>query len=203
VQRRRFAALQDVEASLLALDLAPHQISASSWPGDLVGLDSPGLYSWWVDSQGAADLSQGIGERVSAGRIYAGQTGATKWPSGRIGSMTLRKRLGGNHIRGGVRSSTFRLTLAAALCERLELNVIAPKRLDGGSERLVSEWIARHLALATHAYHDPDPLGDLEDRVLAVLNPPLNIDRMPPSPVRTRLSELRALIAHGVGCRGH
>lgn len=198
VKRRRLSAPEEVDAALRALDTAPSRVSAAHWPGDLAGLDSPGLYSWWVDGQGAAALALGLGLPVKAGRIYAGQTGATKWPSGRTGAMTLRRRLGGNHIGGGVRSSTFRLTLAAALLEGLGLEVVAPRRLSRESELLVSRWIAKHLALGVHAFPDPDPLADLEHRVLALLDPPFNLDGMPPSPVRSRLREVRALIGRGI-----
>lgn len=39
------------------------------------GLQVPGLYSWWADEQGAADLSRGLGLPVVSGLIYAGQAG--------------------------------------------------------------------------------------------------------------------------------
>ena len=112
--------------------------------------------------------------------------------------MTLRRRLGSNHIRGGVRSSTFRLTLAAALRESLHLALLSAKRLDSASERRVSEWIASNLEVAVHPFTDPDPLADLEDQVLARLDPPLNLVAMTSTPLRRRLAELRAVIAQGV-----
>lgn len=74
--------------------------TASDWPGDLKAAEQPGLYSWWVDESGAKMLSDGLGCTVAAGRIYAGQTGATKWPSGKAGTMTLAKRIGRNHLNG-------------------------------------------------------------------------------------------------------
>lgn len=111
--RRRTSTSGEVEQALAALDGEPILVRARDWPGDLERIDQPGLYSWWVDRAGAGDLSQGLGERVDAGRIYAGQTGATKWPSGKAGKATLRSRIGGNHLNGRIRGSTFRLTLAA------------------------------------------------------------------------------------------
>jgi hypothetical protein len=60
------------------------RVSADAWPAGLRHLDSPGLYSWWVDDRGAIDLSTGLGHPVVAGRIYAGQKGraavANNWP---------------------------------------------------------------------------------------------------------------------------
>lgn len=73
---------------------------ARDWPGELTGLDRCGLYSWWVDPAGAQHLSTGLGHEIAAGLIYAGQAGATKWPSGRRSTATLASRIGGNHIRG-------------------------------------------------------------------------------------------------------
>ena len=89
-----------------------------------------GLYSWWTDAAGAHDLSDGLGHLVPEGLIYAGQTGATKWPSGKVPNSTLAGRIRGNHLRGRVRGSTFRLTLAAALFLSLDLELLGPKKLS-------------------------------------------------------------------------
>ncbi len=39
---------------------------------------SAGLYSWWVDAEGAAGLTAGLGQPVDQGLIYAGLAGATR-----------------------------------------------------------------------------------------------------------------------------
>jgi hypothetical protein len=137
--RRATATRQELGRALNALDASPVRVAARDWPADLENLDQPGLYSWWVDHAGARDLSAGLGHTVAPGRIYAGQTGATKWPSGKTGAMTLTKRIGGNHIRGQIRGSTFRLTLAAILRRPLDLTVTAPKRLAADFERLIPD----------------------------------------------------------------
>src|SRR6185369_16326052 len=59
--------------------LAAHEFLASQGNG----WRAPGLYSWWVDQAGAADLSRGLGLPVAEGLIYAGLAGGTRWPSGR------------------------------------------------------------------------------------------------------------------------
>jgi hypothetical protein len=56
-------------------------------------LAKPGLYSWWIDDAGAADLSRGLGHLVAPGLIYAGQAGATKEPSGKTSGATLALRV--------------------------------------------------------------------------------------------------------------
>jgi hypothetical protein len=110
---------------------------------------------------------------VEPGRIYAGQTGGTKWPSGATPSTTLRDRIGSNHLRGRIRASTFRLALAAALRNALPLRPTGPKRLDTDSEDMLSDWIRTHLEVAVHPFEDRDALKDLEHRVLLELDPPL------------------------------
>jgi hypothetical protein len=201
--RRRHCQPEEVHAAVDALGLGAHRVRADSWPSTLSGLDQCGLYSWWTDSAGAADLSSGLDHQLPAGRIYAGLTGATKWPSGKTGKMTLRRRIGGNHLRGTIDSSTFRRTLAAALRERLRLEFAAPGRLVIESELALSGWIREHLEVAVHPFDDRDALASLERAVLSALDPPLNLDGMPPSALRSQLTRLRTeLVSRDAGARG-
>jgi hypothetical protein len=48
-----------------------------------------------------------------------------------------------------------------------------------------------HLQVAVHPFSEPDALGDLEHHVLAMLDPPLNLDGMRPTPLREALSRKR------------
>lgn len=189
--RKSAAPSEEIDEALRALSDDRVRIAAAQWP--LVGewLDSPGLYSWWVGTEGAGDLAMGLELPLEPGRIYAGQTGATKWPSGGTGAMTLRKRLGGNHLQGSIRSSTFRRTLAACLRAPLELEVLSGGVLARDSNVRLSAWIRAHLAFVVHPVDDRDVLADLERQVLRSLNPPLNLEGMPETPVRLRLSDLR------------
>lgn len=182
---------EHVRRALVDLDVSPTMVRASQWPGPLSGLDSPGLYSWWVDEAGAGDLGRGLEHDVPAGRVYAGQAGATRWPSGTPSAATLRSRITTQHLGGNIYGSTFRLTIAAALADALGLVAVDRKRLAPGGERLLTEWIQGHLSVAVHPYPLPDALDDLERRVLAGLDPPLNLDGMPSSSIRSRLEELR------------
>ena len=139
-------------------------------------------------------LTQGLGQIIKPGRIYAGQTGATKWPSGTVGAMTLAKRIGGNHLNGRIRGSTFRLTLAAILAEPERLTINEPGQLDRTSEQRLSQWMCAHLDVAVHPFSDRDALLDLEKHVLAKLDPPLTLDRRPTTAIRVRLTSLRRLL---------
>jgi hypothetical protein len=198
IPRRRTATSAEVRRALRNLDGAPAQITASDWPGTARGLDQPGLYSWWVDTAGAKDLAAGLGHRVRGGRIYTGQTGATKWPSGTIGKATLGSRIGDNHLRGSIGSSTFRQTLAAALATPLQLIATAPKKLDRESEQRLSEWMRAHLHVAVHPFSERDALVDLEEQVLTALDPPLNLEGMQRTPLRDAMTRARrSLSRHG------
>jgi hypothetical protein len=145
-----------------------------------------------VDRDGASDLSVGLSHTVRPGLIYAGQTGATKWPSGKTGKATLSSRIGANHLRGRISGSTFRLTLAACLAEPLTLKYLDPKHLDRESEQSLSAWMRAHLEVAVFPFPDRASLADLEQWALTKLEPPLNLDGMPATPLRNALARLRA-----------
>lgn len=147
------------------------------------GLRGPGLYSWWVDDDGAAELSLGLGIPMVPGLIYAGLAGATRWPSGRRSTNTLWSRLTGMHLGGRHEFSTFRRSigsiLAAARCE---------KEID---EAALTTWMHANLTVVAVLFSDADSLGRLEGDVLSELDPPLNLKGMTASPIRQRISALR------------
>jgi hypothetical protein len=191
VERRRTASEAEVADALRALAREPQRIPARDWPAGAAGTDLGGLYAWWTDADGAKALSDGIGVEVAPGRIYAGLTGATKWPSGKAVRTSLRGRIGGNHLRGTIRGSTFRRTLAAALRRPLGLELAAPGQLTPAGERVLTGWMRAHLEVAIHPFAAADALADCEQRVLRELDPPLNLEGMPPTPLRAALTELR------------
>lgn len=54
-----------------------------------------------------------------------------------------------------------------------------------------------HQEVPVHPFAEADALGNLEHRVLGVLNPPLNLDGMPPTPLRGALARLRRELTLG------
>jgi hypothetical protein len=104
---------------------------------------------------------------------------------------TLRSRIGGNHLSGNAGSSTFRKTLSAALLAPLQLQVSRNDHLDEASNRAVSTWMRHHLAVVTAVVEERTSLAQVEEAVLARLDPPLNLMGMAPTPIRARLRELR------------
>ena len=190
----------DVDAALEALATAAQAVPAGDWPPRLAGddgvvLDAPGLHSWWVDKEGAAQLSRGLGLTLEPGRVYLGQAGATRWPAGKPVATTLAQQIAGTHLGGRVRSSDLRFSLAAALLGELTLQVQAPMLVTPASEAALGAWMKQHLAVAVHPVADPGILESLERRLLIRLDPPLDLLHMPPSPVRARLTELRRQIS--------
>jgi hypothetical protein len=177
----------DVAAALIALHASPRIVAASAWPGDLEGIHVAGLYSWWVDIEGAAEIGEGLQVPVGVGRIYAGQAGATKWPSGTPSTATLDSRIRSQHLGGNIYGSTFRLTLASCLASTLGLRSAGRKRLASGGEERLSAWIREHLSVAVHPYPDRDALESLEHRILEKLDPALNLRGIASTLIRSRL----------------
>jgi len=151
--------------------------------GERSQFESPGLYSWWVDEEGAVELSAGLGLEVRRGMIYAGLAGATRWPSGTPSSSTLWSRIRSNHLGSNHRGSTLRRGLGSILAEASGWEEI--------DELGLTAWMHGHLRVVAQPYADADTLGRLEGLVLAELNPPLNLRDVPPTELRGRLSELR------------
>ena len=147
------------------------------------GLRSPGLYSWWVDPSGAADLTRGLAHEIRPGMIYAGLAGATRERSGRQSSNTLWLRISGMHLGGKHEFSTLRLTLGSALAGAFGWTEIDEVKL--------SEWMHAHLRVVAIPVADANTLGMLESAVLDQLNPPLNLSKVPKTDVRRRLTDLR------------
>ena len=156
--------------------------------GGSSGRKVPGLYSWWVDSEGAVDLTNGLGFPIEAGMIYAGLAGATHWPSGKKSTNTLWLRIATMHLGTNHEFSTFRRTIGAILAIRS-----GAREID---EVALTLWMGSHLRVIAIPYGDADSLGRAEEAVLAELDPPLNLKGMAKTDLRRRLKELRRAVVH-------
>ena len=133
------------------------------------GLRSPGIYSWWVDDAGAADLTTGLGHQIDAGLIYAGLAGATH-SGGSPSSNTLWGRIATMHLGKSHEFSTLRRTLGSILAsadQQLAINEVH-----------LTRWMHAHLQVIAIPVADVDTLGDLETEILAALDPPLNLAKV-------------------------
>src|SRR5205807_10422663 len=106
--RARSAEDDNVHASIeAALDNAITTLkgdtprSAATFPWGRTDLDQPGLYAWWVDREGAAQLGFPV-PNCDVTLAYMGQAGATKWPSEMRSSATLLSRIKSQHLGGTI-----------------------------------------------------------------------------------------------------
>lgn len=146
------------------------------------GLRAPGMYSWWVDDEGAADLSDGLGHLVPAGLVYAGLAGATR-SGGSASANTLWGRISTMHLGKRHNLSTLRLSIGSTLAEAHGWPAI--------DEAELTAWMHAHLRVLAIPVSDADTLRDLETEILAELDPPLNLAKVPKTPLRATLSRLR------------
>ena len=147
------------------------------------GRRTPGLYTWWVDEDGARALSAGMGHQVAAGLLYAGKAGGHR-SSAAPSSSTLWGRVAGNHLRGNVGSSTFRRSLAALL---------TPAG-NPVSEEAVTGWMHTHLKIAVLPVPS-ELVAKLENELVTRTDPPLNLAGAPRRPARSVLTRLRGSLS--------
>lgn len=171
------AALSDKSLALSPNDF----ISAGS-----VGRKLPGIYSWWVDSKGAQELTTLLGHNIETGLIYVGLAGATHWPSGKRSTNTLWSRINSMHLGGRHEFSTLRRTIGAILA--------SAESKDNIDEIALTRWMDLHLRVLVVPYKDVDSLGKVEQTILAKLDPPLNLRSMHPSELRRKVKELRRAV---------
>ncbi|MBY8862014.1 hypothetical protein K7711_36445 [Nocardia sp. CA2R105] len=147
-----------------------------------VGLRTPGMYSWWVDDAGAADLTTGLGHTIAPGLIYAGLAGATR-RGGASSSNTLWGRIATMHLGKKNEFSTLRRSLGSILAHTNGQSMI--------DEAQLTLWMRAHLRVILIPVANADTLDGLETEILAELDPPLNIAKVARTPLRQRLSALR------------
>lgn len=153
----------------------------------------PGMYSWWVDEAGAADLTSGLGHCIQPGLIYAGLAGATR-RGGTASSNTLWGRIATMHLGKKHAFSTLRRSLGSVLAE-------ANGQLTIDEEQL-TRWMHAHLRVIPIPVSDVDTLDHLESQILTELDPPLNLAKVPKTPPRRRLSALRRKYGGDAGADG-
>lgn len=148
---------------------------------------TPGLYAWFVDPVGARDLNRSLMLPVRPGLIFVGQVGGSSWQSLADPVLNLRDHVERIQLHGRARASTFRMTLATVLRDHLKMSSLEDRRL--------TEWMLQHLAVAAWSSDNCGELRELEQLVVTDLDPPLNVDHLPASEYRARLSQLRSASA--------
>lgn len=182
-------------ASMLVRELSSGDtIKPVDFPGGRIEAQQPGMYAWWGDETARSVLGDVLGTALPA-LLYVGQAGATS-RSGKESGSTLASRIKGNHIRGNVGSSTFRYTLSSLLVGPLTLKMPDRQKLDPASNSVISSWIAAHLRVSIAPYKHRDGLREVEEVVIAQLDPPLNLRHCQPTDARARITQLRRTLTH-------
>lgn len=179
--------LPDIESLVASLMEESMAVSPSVFlAAGSTGRKLPGMYSWWVDVEGALELTAGLGHIVPKGLIYVGLAGATHWPSGKRSSNTLWSRIQSMHLGAKHEFSTLRRTIGAILASaenRVEIDEIS-----------LTKWMDEHLRVRVVPYENADSLGRVEHDVLNKLDPPFNIKGMQDSALRRHLKDLRRVV---------
>ncbi len=134
------------------LSLLQDEVSATTL-ADVIATGSadlrvPGMYSWWVDDAGAAELSAGLVHQVRAGLVYAGLAGATR-SGGAASSNTLWGRIATMHLGNKHGFSTLRYSLGSILAE-----TNGQPAIDEGQ---LTRWMYEHLRVIPIPVWDLDP----------------------------------------------
>lgn len=149
------------------------------------GLDAiqevPGLFAWHVDADGARMLNRSLMLPVGAGVLHVGHAGALgRWPDA---VHSLRHLVQDVQLEGRSRCSMFRAGLATVLSDPLSMSSL--------DDPVLSDWMRRHLRVVTWPTAERDSIHALAHRVVAALEPPLNVDHLRAGEMRRRLAELR------------
>lgn len=135
--RRSVVTDEQVQTASAELSLSS-ALRARDWPADLKGLDTPGLYAWFVDRSGVRELTTGYGVAIRVGLAYIGEAG--------VGTEAdLRERVECHLWKCTVRRSTLRRTLTCGLLQQRGWKVVAHRTLASGFEQQLSDWMASHL----------------------------------------------------------
>lgn len=149
-----------------SLLLNPHTVEAAS-----AGLPStPGLYTWWLTDPSQLSRVPLTPRRDGLSLIYLGIA-----KSGPNASSDLRSRVLGKHIRGSLGNSTLRCSLAALLWEEQNWKPLWPSDrvlLSPKENQKLSHWMAQNLRVAWLPHPEP---WTIEERLIALLQPPLNL----------------------------
>ena len=151
-----------------------------------------GLYGWWFDSSLPEVPRGGCHKFNGKDLLYIGIAPPKDRPIRRGSATPVKRRLWRNHLRGSVRISTLRLSLAALLKDQLDLEFYR----DSGDrvcmakehEQNLTAWIEDHAGISV-VHHDAP--WQLEEALVRNGPPlPLNLS-MSGHPFKPTLSALR------------
>lgn len=121
-------------------------------------------------------------------------------PNGEDSSGNLKKRLE-THLEGTARRSTLRYSLGALLDDELHLEVVpeGEKKLSfGDTEPALTKWIREHGHVAWMEHEKP---WEIEEGLIHLLHPPLNLAKNPENPFRKILKKKRKILRSKIRVR--
>jgi hypothetical protein len=183
----------DLTHSLWEAARLVHSPDALLMPGDIIqhletANISHGVYGLWFDPDLEIVPRDGCNQNDGKHLLYVG----IAQPGRRKGRSPAGNRLWRNHLRGTVRVSTLRLSLAALMADRLGLAFFRDARgrvrMAKSDEDKLSTWLGLHAAITVAQHDDPWSL----ERLLITSGPslPLNLEGST-HPFRQTLSILR------------
>ncbi|MET0767618.1 MAG: DUF6884 domain-containing protein [Aeromicrobium sp.] len=148
--------------------------------------NSPGMYAWFVDAEGARVLNRCLKLPVREGLVFVGQVGGSSWHSLADPVLKVRDHVDRIQLHGRTRASTFRMTLATVLGEYLGMASLEDPKLTA--------WMTAHLSVSAWGSEHVGRLPELEQLVVSELRPPLNVDHLPATEYRARLNQMRRFL---------
>jgi hypothetical protein len=137
----------------------------------------PGVYGWWFDRLPAPIDASGCHQFDGFTLLYTGISPKQPPRNGRSASKgQLRQRIV-THYANNAEGSTLRKTLGCLLAEELGIQL---RRVGSGSrqtfvngEQQLSQWMAEHAYVSFVVHERP---WELEERLIELLDLPLNLD---------------------------
>ncbi len=151
-----------------------------------------GVYAWWMSPEAIPGVNGPAHPAEELELLYVGIA-----PKDERSSATLRSRIRGQHLGGNIGSSTFRQSLAALLLADQQWEVRRSgtrTNLVPEHNRALSEWQRDQLRLA---WVDRPQPWTVEERVIALMQPPLNLANNASNPLYHRLKSLRVKLREG------
>lgn len=172
-----------IDEVVRALTGTPVLLDVAKGPDGLPSVG--GLYAWWTVPDSIPRVPRCPHPSEDLDLFYVGIA-----PKDSKSQATLRSRVVDNHINGNTGSSTFRKTLASLLFETMGWQPRFTDRplLSADDNATLRDWQHQNLRL-TWAEH-PKP-WDIEDLVIARLQPPLNLAGNSAHPFHGFLSSAR------------
>ena len=178
----------DAPAVANTLTTDPVALDAAMAPEEVGGLPAkPGFYAWWVENGTMSGVPHyPHPAQPTLGLLYVGISPTRESSGGRIRSRVINQ-----HIRGNTSSSTFRFVLASLLIQELALKPRATAKkivLDVNDNQRLRDWQLDHLRITWCIRDRP---REVEDQVIALLEPPLNSSANRAHPFHERVATAR------------